>query len=307
MRKLSNLTPLHRLKSADLCARARPLVLVRPDRSTPHATAHLARARFCARPLLEENFIRAKVLKFSSPGKKKKTGELAGSNQSSASSSKPAVQKRSKQKLLQPESNDFKLVFISSGDSSKDSDQLNSSLENGPDSNVANNNAPEFIHNSDYEEDELTSVSPPDLPPKSRKNLKNLNLIEHYGLDERMSMSTSGTSIRTAATRDRHSPILRSPRIPKIRNIPVQHSQNSGNLTAPSMDDRSITEMSIHDMQLVMNTDPSVASVLSRSLSESDLSEICGNGSLGGAAGSDPPSPVHMLAPSDEDDSTGKN
>ena len=37
--------------------------------------------------------------------------------------------------------------------------------------------------------------------------------------------------------------------------------------------------------------------MLSRSLSESDLSEI-----IGGATGSDPPSPIHMMAPSDEDE-----
>ena len=65
--------------------------------------------------------------------------------------------------------------------------------------------------------------------------------------------------------------------------------------------DRSITEMSIHDMQMVMH--PDTSTILSRSLSESDLSEICG---LGGATGSDPPSPIHMhMAPSDDDDNTG--
>ena len=59
--------------------------------------------------------------------------------------------------------------------------------------------------------------------------------------------------------------------------------------------------MSIHDMQMVMH--PDTSTILSRSLSESDLSEICG---LGGATGSDPPSPVHMhMAPSDDDDNTG--
>ena len=66
--------------------------------------------------------------------------------------------------------------------------------------------------------------------------------------------------------------------------------------------DRSITEMSIHDMQMVMHH-PDTSTILSRSLSESDLSEICG---LGGATGSDPPSPIHMhMAPSDDDDNTG--
>ena len=57
--------------------------------------------------------------------------------------------------------------------------------------------------------------------------------------------------------------------------------------------------MSIHDMQMVMHH-PDTSTILSRSLSESDLSEICG---LGGATGSDPPSPIHMhMAPSDDDD-----
>ncbi len=230
---------------------------------------------------------------------KKTTGETT----STISSSSP---KRSKQKLLQPESNDFKLVFISS-DSSKDSDQLNSSLENGPESLVQinnNNNNSEFIHDDmEFEEDELVQ-NPPDLPPKTRssnnRNLKNLNLID------RMSMSgTSGTSIRTAATRDRHSPLLRSPRMPKVRNIPVQSS--AGNSLAPPsiVDDRSITEMSIHDMQMAMHHDTST-SILSRSLSESDLSEICGNGHIGGATGSGGHSPIYMMAPSDEDDNTGK-
>ena len=60
--------------------------------------------------------------------------------------------------------------------------------------------------------------------------------------------------------------------------------------------------MSIHDMQMVMHH-PDTSTILSRSLSESDLSEICG---LGGATGSDPPSPIHMhMAPSDDDDNTG--
>ena len=59
--------------------------------------------------------------------------------------------------------------------------------------------------------------------------------------------------------------------------------------------------MSIHDMQIVMH--PDTSTILSRSLSESDLSEIC---VLGGATGSDPPSPIHMhVAPSDDDDNTG--
>ena len=132
----------------------------------------------------------------------------------------------------------------------------------------------------------------PPIPPKVKNNNKNLNLIQDFS--EKMSISTSdGTSIRTAATRDRHSPVLRSPRIQKVRNIPVQK--------APSMDDRSITEMSIHDMQMMMHKYQD-SSVLSRSLSESDLSEI-----IGGATGSDPASPIHMMAPSDEDEThTGK-
>ena len=59
--------------------------------------------------------------------------------------------------------------------------------------------------------------------------------------------------------------------------------------------------MSKHDMQIVMH--PDTSTILSRSLSESDLSEIC---VLGGATGSDPPSPIHMhVAPSDDDDNTG--
>ena len=58
--------------------------------------------------------------------------------------------------------------------------------------------------------------------------------------------------------------------------------------------------MSIHDMQMVMH--PDTSTILSRSLSESDLSEI-----IGGATGSDPASPIHMMAPSDEDEThTGK-
>ena len=91
--------------------------------------------------------------------------------------------------------------------------------------------------------------------------------------------------------------IFRSPRIPTVRRIPVQK--------APSMDDRSITELSIHDMQMVMmHPDASTSSFLSRSLSESDLSEIS---PIGGASGSGTQSPVQMMAPSDDDnDSTGK-
>ena len=90
--------------------------------------------------------------------------------------------------------------------------------------------------------------------------------------------------------------IFRSPRIPTVRRIPVQK--------APSMDDRSITELSIHDMQMVM-MHPDSSSFLSRSLSESDLSEIGPNTTIGGASGSGTQSPVQMMAPSDDDDSTG--
>lgn len=133
----------------------------------------------------------------------------------------------------------------------------------------------------------------------------NLNLLE------RMSCSTtSGTSIRTAATRDRHSPVLGSPRMPKIRQIPVMHKiQNQhhhlGQHQPPSIvDDRSITEMSIHDMQILHQPE-----MLSRSLSESDLSEICGN--IGGATGSsddhEQEPMIHMMAPSDDDDNTGRD
>ena len=112
------------------------------------------------------------VLNFSShfllltpPGKKSTTGDTT-------SSSKP----RSKQKLLQTESSDFKLVFISS-DSSKDSDQLNSSLENAATEDCSSrlqrpesNNNNEFIHNADmeYEDDVLGLQTPPELPPKTR-------------------------------------------------------------------------------------------------------------------------------------------
>ena len=218
----------------------------------------------------------------------KKTGETSSGPNSAASSISNKQQsnkppKRSKQKLLQPESSDFKLVFISS-DSSKDSDQLNSSLENSQ--NDGNPNSSEFMSG------EMEYDFKPPIPPKVKNSNKNLNLIQDFS--EKMSISTSdGTSIRTAATRDRHSPVLRSPRIQKVRNIPVQK--------APSMDDRSITEMSIHDMQMMMHKYQD-SSVLSRSLSESDLSEI-----IGGATGSDPASPIHMMAPSDEDEThTGK-
>ena len=58
---------------------------------------------------------------------------------------------------MQTESNDFKLVFISSGDSSKDSDQLNSSLENAgaADTSLPTSANGEFIGDMEYE-DELT-------------------------------------------------------------------------------------------------------------------------------------------------------
>ncbi len=62
--------------------------------------------------------------------------------------------------------------------------------------------------------------------------------------------------------------------------------------------------MSIHDMQMILMrqngdnlTGSNSGTLMSRSLSESDLSEI----GPGGAAFSGPPSPDHLLAPSDED------
>ena len=60
-------------------------------------------------------------------------------------------------------------MFISS-DSSKDSDQLNSSLEGPVSTEPESNNNNEFIHNADmeYEEDVLRQQSPPQLPPKVR-------------------------------------------------------------------------------------------------------------------------------------------
>ncbi len=130
-----------------------------------------------------------------------------------------------RQKLI-PESSDFKLVFISSSDSNKDSDQLNSSLEN--------NQSGEW----DYE------VKPPTLPPKQNKqhhggHNRNLNfpakMAEPF-LDH-MSVSTE-TTIRTAATRDRLSPNRQSPRIPKIREIPVQK--------APSTVGKRLFTFSVH-------------------------------------------------------------
>ena len=140
----------------------------------------------------------------------------AGATNSAATktNSKNSLHKRQKrEKLLQTESNDFKLVFISSGDSSKDSDQLNSSLENGAaDTSLPNG---EFIGDMEYE-DELNQQHnhPPALPPKTRQvlfqNKNNNNNLNEFGPLDRMSInSTSGTSIRTAATRDRHSPLLR--------------------------------------------------------------------------------------------------
>ena len=79
---------------------------------------------------------------------------LAGANSSAAKNQNNS--KRKREKLLQTESNDFKLVFISSGDSSKDSDQLNSSLENAgaADTSLPSANG-EFIGDMEYE-DELT-------------------------------------------------------------------------------------------------------------------------------------------------------
>ena len=69
---------------------------------------------------------------------------------------------------------------------------------------------------------------------------KNLNLIQFSELSSDRMSTSDGTSIRTAATRDRHSPILRSPRMPVIRNIPVQQQQQLQNYAqTPSMvDDR---------------------------------------------------------------------
>ena len=82
------------------------------------------------------------------------TNTLAGANSSAAKNQNNS--KRKREKLLQTESNDFKLVFISSGDSSKDSDQLNSSLENAgaADTSLPSANG-EFIGDMEYE-DELT-------------------------------------------------------------------------------------------------------------------------------------------------------
>ena len=85
---------------------------------------------------------------------------LAGANSAAKNSNQNTNSKSRKQreKLLQTESNDFKLVFISSGDSSKDSDQLNSSLENAgaADTSLPNSANGEFIGDMEYDEDELT-------------------------------------------------------------------------------------------------------------------------------------------------------
>ena len=93
---------------------------------------------------------------------------IPGKNSTKSDTNSTSNKQRSKQKLLQTESSDFKLVFISS-DSSKDSDQLNSSLE-GPVTGPESNNNNEFIHNADmeYEEELLGLQSPPELPPKVR-------------------------------------------------------------------------------------------------------------------------------------------
>ena len=67
---------------------------------------------------------------------------------------------------------------------------------------------------------------------------KNLNLIQFSELSSDRMSTSDGTSIRTAATRDRHSPILRSPRMPVIRNIPVQQQLQNYAQTPSMVDDR---------------------------------------------------------------------
>ena len=116
---------------------------------------------FCLIKIDSYSWFKSKILKFFILGKK--TALTASDSNNSTS------KQRSKQKLLQTESSDFKLVFISS-DSSKDSDQLNSSLEGPVSTEPESNNNNEFIHNADmeYEEDVLRQQSPPQLPPKVR-------------------------------------------------------------------------------------------------------------------------------------------
>ena len=75
---------------------------------------------------------------------------------------------------------------------------------------------------------------PPALPPKSKRiHQRQLLQIEDYfqfdnglapGTRNSLALSSGAPSvatIRTAATKDRNSPVLNSPRIPKVHNIPI--------------------------------------------------------------------------------------
>ena len=79
---------------------------------------------------------------------------------------------------MQTESNDFKLVFISSGDSSKDSDQLNSSLENAgaADTSLPTSANGEFIGDMEYE-DELTVTNGTSSNSGSNQNKVSQNVF----------------------------------------------------------------------------------------------------------------------------------
>ena len=106
-----------------------------------------------SRLLLSHLATPAGQVKTTTPGENTSSSNTAGANSAAKNNSK-----RKREKLLQTESNDFKLVFISSGDSSKDSDQLNSSLENAgaADTSLPNSANGEFIGDMEYDEDELT-------------------------------------------------------------------------------------------------------------------------------------------------------
>ena len=85
---------------------------------------------------------------------------------------------------MQTESNDFKLVFISSGDSSKDSDQLNSSLENAgaADTSLPSANG-EFIGDMEYE-DELTVTNGSNSGSNQNKVSQNVSLNVQFSIGE---------------------------------------------------------------------------------------------------------------------------
>ncbi|XP_071747150.1 uncharacterized protein [Lepeophtheirus salmonis] len=168
-----------------------------------------------------------------------------------------------------PEGNDFKLVFISSCDSSKES-EINPTDQ------------------QPYRKSKKQKDSAPEIPPKRNKLIRSIRDDSLLSDSERIALSSPSVStIRTSnATKDPASPLNGSPgRVPKVHHIPIilkkddtdETSSQDAEVRSILRDSRyfqTIKQKEFLRVSLLADVTSIVPTSPNRSLSESDLSEV---------------------------------